>query len=447
MTDVQAACGSRREGVVHGEGKRCWMQLSRAFLAQKTSRPKRWSSGALSRSLALSAAVVFWPAITPPASATPPSACAYLAKTIDAQPAGPVFLPSYPATNISVLKGSAYLYDNAVTTIALAACGERAKAQRIGDAMLVALQRDRFWHDGRLRNAYLAGTVGRGAIRLPGYWDATQNKWIEDAYQVGSDNGNQAWAILALLALDQQSDNRRYRDAAVRIARWIVPWRNTKGRGGFTGGVVGEEPNPIPQNWKSTEHNVDLVAAFSGLAQATGDRKWLDQAAIARRFVGAMWRPRCRCFSAGTIEDGVTRNDYLALDAQILPLLAFPGAVRKYGTSVKTADSKIRHQGGFAYGEVKGGIWTEGTLQVALYMRLSGREAQAQALIKTANALRTAGGSYYATNVKTLPTGLFLDIDKTQKREYYHIPHLAAAAWAALVERKYNPFTRNSKMP
>ena len=179
------------------------------------------------------------------------------------QPSGPVFLASYPTERSGVLHQAAYLYDNAVAVIALVGCGQRAKAARIGDAMLAALDRDRYWHDGRLRNAYLAGPVARDAIKLPGYWDARQNKWLEDAYQVGSDNGNMAWTMLALVALDQPGGDRRYLDGAIRIGKWVAQWRNNRGAGGFTGGVIDEETNPRVTNWKSTEHNADLFAAFT----------------------------------------------------------------------------------------------------------------------------------------------------------------------------------------
>ena len=150
-------------------------------------------------------------------AAEPPTACAYLSSSMNAQPAGPVFLPSYPTVPSGPLKDAAFLYDNAVATVALIACSDVAGATRIGDAMLAALDRDRYWHDGRLRNGYLAGPVGPGPIKLAGWWDSQQNMWVEDRYQVGSDNGNLAWAILALLALDQATSDPRYRAGAVRI--------------------------------------------------------------------------------------------------------------------------------------------------------------------------------------------------------------------------------------
>src|SRR5258708_1831263 len=120
------------------------------------------------------------------------SACGYLAGLIDEAPPGPLFLPSYPTVESGPLHGAAYLYDNAVAAIALVGCGERDKAYRIGAAILWAIDNDRTWHDGRLRNAYAAGVVANGSAKLPGWWDNTQNKWLEDRYQVGSDNGRRS---------------------------------------------------------------------------------------------------------------------------------------------------------------------------------------------------------------------------------------------------------------
>ncbi|HQU01411.1 MAG TPA: hypothetical protein PLI12_03070, partial [Acetobacteraceae bacterium] len=110
-------------------------------------------------------------------------------------PPGPAFLNSYV-----VLPGSAdfdrtnenaaYSYDNALAGLALLAAGHPAEAARIADGFVIAQTHDRFWHDGRLRNAYRAGAVSAGGIiALPGWWDAAQNEWLEDPYQVGSESG------------------------------------------------------------------------------------------------------------------------------------------------------------------------------------------------------------------------------------------------------------------
>src|SRR3569833_3137570 len=133
-----------------------------------------------------------------PAQAQPTDACTYLSGLIPIE-GGPLFLPSYPTAEEGPLRGVAFLYDDAVAAIALVGCGEPGKARRIGDAMLAALDHARAWHDGRLRNAYAAGPVDM-PVKLGGWWDQAQARWVEGRYQVSSDTGNMAWVMLALLA-------------------------------------------------------------------------------------------------------------------------------------------------------------------------------------------------------------------------------------------------------
>lgn len=369
-----------------------------------------------------------------PAAASP---CTELAASFDASTT-PTFLASYPDTTIRELKDAAFLYDNAVAVLALVGCNDIAHARRIGDAMLRAQDRDRFWHDGRLRNAYLAGAP-ETPVKLSGWWDGRQNTWVEDAYQVASDNGNMAWAVLALLALDRATHDPRYRAGAARLGGWIVEWRRHKGPGGFAGGTFGEEPHPQQNTWKSTEHNTDIAAAFTALARATADKRWLAHARAAARFVHTMWRPSCRCYAVGTGLDGVTPNTLFALDAQIFPALAHLNSVPP-AAILAAVDTKLAQSGGYAYSEGLQGLWTEGTAQGALLAALSGDTVKATALARTLNTMRAPGGGYYASNSPALPTGFMLDTDPTKPRQYFHIRALAPLAWAALVERRVNPF-------
>src|SRR5256714_7206424 len=179
------------------------------------------------------------------ASAAPKtSVCGYLAGLIEkAPPSGPLFLPSYPTVESGPLHGAASLYDNAVAAIALVGCGEQDKAYRIGAAILWAIDNDRTWHDGRLRNAYAAGVVANGPVKLPGWRGNTQNKWLEDRYQVGSDVGNMAWAMLALLSIDDVNTGSRFRDGAARLGAWVAQWADTRGTGGFSGGAFWRAPS------------------------------------------------------------------------------------------------------------------------------------------------------------------------------------------------------------
>jgi hypothetical protein len=373
-----------------------------------------------------------------PTAAAAPSACTELTAAFDTATT-PAFLASYPTAGPGPLEDTAFLYDNAVAILALIGCNDIAHARRIGDAMLAAQNNDRFWHDGRLRNAYAAGAPAH-PIKLSGWWDNLRNRWFEDGYQVASDNGNMAWAMLALLALDRATHDARYRDGAVRIGTWTLQWQRHTGPGGFAGGTFGQEPSPAQETWKSTEHNTDLAAAFAALEHATGDTRWHAPARAAGRFVRAMWRPSCRCYAVGTGLDGATPNTLLALDAQVWPVLAFhDGPSPK--TILATVDGRLAQSGGYAYSEALQGLWTEGTAQVALLAALSGDGAKAAALARTLATMRTPRGGYYAANTPGLPTGFMLDTDPTKARQYFHIRALAPLAWTALAERRVNPFT------
>jgi hypothetical protein len=378
---------------------------------------------------------------------SPNSACAYLAGLIPIA-GGPLFLPSYPDAEPGPLRGVGFLYDDSVAAIALVGCGEAERARRIGDAILFAIDHDRFWKDGRLRNAYAAGPLRDDPVKLGGWWDSTEKRWLEDAYQVGSDSGNTAWALLALLALDDATGDRRYREGALKLGAWLALQSDSRGAGGFTGGFAGWEPAPAANRWKSTEHNTDMAAAFTRLAAASGDASWSSRADHAASFVRAMWDEDGTCFAVGTTEDGVTRNPIFAIDAEIWPLLAIRGLAAEKGADIGAAiDGRLKFDGGYAYSEAGKGVWTEGTAQAALLARLSGRDEEAQALLAVVDSQRAAKGGYFATSVAALDTGFSDPSDPRQRRYYYRVPHLGAAAWAALAERGFNPFTGTAVLP
>jgi hypothetical protein len=376
--------------------------------------------------------------------AAPPTACAALANQIDALPSGPGFLASFPTAPAGPLGQTAFLYDNALAVLALVGCGDVARARRIGDAMLNALDHDRFWHDGRLRNGYAAGAA-TVPVKLSGWWDAGQNRWVEDRYQVGSDTGNMAWAMLALLSLDGQSES--YRQGALRIGHWVAANRDDRGAGGFSGGTFGHEPQPETVRWKSTEHNTDLTAAFTWAARLTGDQIWIRLAQRADTFVQSMWTPSCACFAVGTGEDGTTANPMLALDAEIWPLLALPHAQSRFPDAFNTALARLAVDQGLAYSQVKDGVWTEGTAQAALVAALTGQEDKASRLLAALAPMQGADGTYLATSGATLPTGFTLPTDPGKPRLYFRLPHLAATAWVALAVTRFNPFTGHRGLP
>jgi hypothetical protein len=385
------------------------------------------------------ALAIFALLLAAPAHAAP-DACAVLARQVDGAGQGAVFVASYPTATDKALKHVAFLYDNAAAALALTGCGDMAHAARIGDAILAALDHDRFWKDGRLRNGYLAGPPAN-PVKLAG-WQEDAN-WAEDGYQAGSDTGNMAWALLALLGLYRDGAGDKYRQGALRLARYVEKSFDAPG---FTGGTFGGEPAPQRNGWKSTEHNIDLAAAFTRLAEATQDSHWMLRANQARALAAAMWNKSCGCFAAGTGLDGRTPNHFLALDAQLWPLLSLPGGAARYGAALKTARTKMMVGDGFTYSETGKAAWTEGTAQAALLASLMHQQGQALRLLAVVERARAPDGSYFAADRDT-DTGFRLDTDPAQARCYFHLPHLGALAWAALAQRSFNPFTGKKALP
>ena len=160
-----------------------------------------------------------------------------------------------------------------------------------------------------------------------------------------------------------------------------------------------------------------------------------------------MWDAQRGGFAAGTTADGLTVNPLLALDAQIWPLLALPQAVSRYTQVLPRAEQRFRAGQGYAYSEAGGGPWTEGTAQVLLLLKLLHRQALLAAPEAAIAAARAPDGGYYATTVAALPTGFMLDTDPDKPRLYLHLEHLGAAAWVALAELGFNPFTGSRSLP
>ena len=349
---------------------------------------------------------------------------------------GPGLLQSYdvsgPDDFTRTQAGCAYVYDNAVAGLALLAAGDTQAARRIGDALALAQAHDRFWKDGRLRNAYWAGPApARDAYRLPGWWDAAAGRWFEDAYQVGTATGNMAWAMLLWIGLGPA-----WRAPAERAADWVAA--QVRAPSGFAGGFLGFEPAPQRLGWVSTEHNIDLAAAFGALGRT-------QDAAHARDFVAGMWQAGEGRFATGLKPDG-SLNLHSAVDANLWPLLA-AGARPGWGRALDWVLTRHGLPEGAPPAEVAGvdfntdrdGIWLEGTAIAALAARRAGRPAAR--LMDTLRANTAPGGLIYASTTPSLTTGLSIGLDaRAPDFLYYRRPHLAPTAWAALAQLGANPF-------
>lgn len=344
-----------------------------------------------------------------------------------ALPAGPALLASYIVKTGSESSGfdltqanAAYVYDNALAGLALAAAGYGQEAARIGEALAIAQARDRFWTDGRLRNAYQPGPMTQPA-KLPGWWDAEAARWQEDPYQAGSQTGPVAWAMLLWMVLGMIAPANRAGD-------WLN--RQLRARTGYYGGFYGFEPNPSKLTWQSTEQNTDLFAAFTKLRRP-------DDAAHAGDFVRAMFDPARAVFDAGTAPDG-SRNPLLAADAGTWPYLAGLGSAG----SAETAIAGLRRGAGIGFSAASSSIWPEGTAFAALALQRID-PAQATDFLATVEAQISPSGFIYAAVSDRLGTGLDVGPPAPGQLpmpfDYFRRPALAPTAWAALSALERNP--------
>lgn len=365
------------------------------------------------------------------------------------RPEEPRFLLSYQTAasyldRDAALRNVAFVYDNAVALRAFLARGQRRRAKLVADALAAAIERDRYFGDGRVRNAYQAGDLltppgwlpqaKGGVIRLPGRYDPASRRWLEDEYQVSTHTGNVAWAMLALLSYTEATGERRYLAAAERMGRWVERHcRDQRGAGGYTGGFQGWEPAPRKLQYKATEHNLDLYAAFRRLYRLTRDPQWLERAAHAKRFVLAMWDAAGGKFWTGTLEDGETVNRaVIPLDIQAWAVLALGEEGHRYAGSLAYAEKHHRVGGGFDFNEDRDGVWCEGTAQMAVAYRHTGQLAKWRAAVEFLRAAQHASGGLPAADRDGLTTGFGFS--------YYRRLHVGATAWLALAELGVNPF-------
>ncbi len=374
-----------------------------------------------------------------------------------ARPDEPRFLVSYetmtsPDDFDVVLRNTAFVYDNALALLAFLSEGDVRRAKMIADALVYAQNHDRYYSDGRLRNAYQGGDLAlppgwrpnyrSGVVRLPGWWDKSLKRWLEDATMVGTYVGNMAWAMLGLLAVHDATGEPSYLRAAVRMGEWIEKHcRDERGAGGYTAGYEGWEPDPDRLLYKATEHNIDLVAVFSRLAESTSEAVWRERAEHARRFVIAMWDPREGKFWTGTGEDGVTIfRDVVPLDVQAWSQLALRDALCDpiLKTALTYAEQNCMVGDGFDFNQDADGVWFEGHAQMACAYLFAGQTERYGEAMRFLRRHRLASGAMPAADRDYTSTGFHLR-DGTPW-VYYRRPHVGATAWYALAERQQNPF-------
>ncbi|MFN8494735.1 MAG: hypothetical protein U0350_44445 [Caldilineaceae bacterium] len=415
-----------------------------------------------------------------------------------AQLKDPRFLLSFetiPSQNSfdMVMKNVSFVYDDALALMAFVKNKQWERAQLIADAFVYAQKHDRYYqgdhYDGRLRNAYQAGDLTTppgwapngitGTVRLPGWWDPVKSQWVEDSKFVGTDTGNMAWVILALLTYYEARGGQEYLASAEALGNWInTNTFDTRGAGGFTGGYIGDAPNQIPMTWKSTEHNLDLTAAFERLYLLTGDMKWHERSLHARKFVEAMWNDGyepvyvqrggndCKnkpihwlqdqgggFFSTGTLLDGMTPNKQaIPLDGQTWALMVLG---RNAWTERAISYAEIHHAvtytvtqqlqyAGFDFNEDRDLPWMEGTGQMVVAYAMLGEAAKSQYYLQELREIQATASNTNQKGVAASPVdGLTNGFDWC----YFNRLHVGATAWFIFAEQRYNPYWYTESTP
>ena len=402
------------------------------------------------------------------------SALGFLAGVTDAyRTSGPRLAQSYQ--DGSGLEDIAFVYDNALTTIALLAGGDVRHARAIGDALIFAATHDEKFDDHRLRQAYHAKNFVNGG----GSTGAKETAHFGWEYGlVGTAVGDMAWPGIALAQLAHRTGARSYLDGAVSIGRWIQDnTYSTSGLGGYTFG----ETDGL-QDHKSTEHNIDVYAFFRLLAQLTGDAVWNQRARHAWDFVEREWNAADAFFWTGS-DDGAAVNKaatQLPLDVQAWSWLA--ARTPQYGEALEwahanlaTTDTPQRTNSAltgnatvrgvaFASGSLNtdtsakiGGhdytplpdcaaVWFEGTGQMATAFgdrqRRGDRQKADELLgqLQLAQATLGQGQKFGAKRIEGGIVAASSPMDTGFKFGYYPDLHVAATSWFVFAATGTNPY-------
>lgn len=336
-------------------------------------------------------------------------------------------------------------YDNALVIIAYANRKDNAdsldRARTMGDALLQMQEKDPIG-DGRLRNAY-------GPEHL---FDANG---VPNIQTWGSASGNQAWAGMALAHLAHVTKDTKYRDGALRIGEWLLrETKDTRGRGGFTGGY---RSDGTKIEWKSTEHNIDMVGLFGMLHQLTKDHKWRRARKHARKFVKSMWDKKEERFHIGTKPDGVTinRDEYIPEDVQSWGYLALRSDRYRRALDWNIAHLEVTDDSNpsqpvvgvrFALqikkehkGKNDKTVWLEGTAHMALALRVSGKKKhkkRAKVYLDNIHKEQLSGPNADGKGIQANSREGNSGGDDTNHTSL----HTGTTAWYIMAKQELNPF-------
>jgi hypothetical protein len=361
------------------------------------------------------------------------------------------YLVSYETTSTSedkYMKNVAFMYDNALVMLAFMARGSNEdwrRAKILGDSFIYCQKHDRYFNDGRLRNAYQAGDIAdyQGKTRLPGFWNDSEQKWFEDKGSVGSSTGNMAWVMIALLCYYETTGNTAYLESAEHLGDWIYNnTYDTRYYGGYTGGCEGWGANQTNLSWKSTVHNLDVYVAFMKLYSATNDSVWQSRATHAKKFVMSMWNEDGGHFWTGTKDNETLNKDVLPADVNSCGIMVLGN---EYDAGAKWVEDNCKvtlcPEGcgfkGFDFNDDKDGVWFEGTAHMCIAYQIINETNKSDYYI---SEIRKAQTSANNNNGKGIVAACHDGVSTGFDWVYNNRLHIGATSWYIFAEREYNPY-------
>ena len=294
------------------------------------------------------------------------------------------------------LHARSWLYDNALTAIALLHSEQYVDAQTIFNTMSGLVR-----PDGSLGFSY-----------------NTHNEWFHENYQTGAI----AWMGYAWMYALKTTDDTQAIEPATTIANYLIDLQDTR----RNSPTYGSLPVTADSTTYATENNIAAWFFLQELADATGTMR-VQRAADRLRdaLLTTHWNDTFGRFdeSVGDSADGL-------IDANALGLLFLQAQgetnrasrVFDYLESTYAVNPTGTHAGFAPYSDGKA-VYSQGTLQMALAYRRSGNEERYQVIMDAMRAVQTpTGGIPYALPAAEVHTGIPF-------REW---PGAGATAWFAL---------------